>query len=366
MSDARATIFYDYNDTGYYTDPNGTNRLNTVNADTLRSYNNIYLDNNYGSSVIGVYSSYRYQGVFSMGDAYKLALDGTTTGNLYGLAWSHPNAGGVAGNLNTHGLLAMENGTWLASLTGSTRARDDMRAPIFYDNNDTAYYCNPNSDSNLYNVYSSNWFRAKGNTGFYLQDYGRHLYKVQDTYGSWDILGYQNSYAGVRLQDSNRLTWMHDTGGNGGFYNYSYWIQYWSTGNSCLGIGTSSTSSSYRMYVDGGIYATGNITAYSDIRKKTNIVTVDNALDKVSKLRGVYYNRIHSYDEKHDTEKRQLGVIAQEVNLVLPEVVTYAKDVDEYGVQYGNMAGLFIEAIKEMKIKIEALEQEIKILKGEV
>jgi hypothetical protein len=120
------------------------------------------------------------------------------------------------------------------------------------------------------------------------------------------------------------------------------------------------------MYVDGGIYATGNITAYSDARKKTNIVTVDNALEKVSNLRGVYYNRTDSYDEKIDTKKRQIGVIAQEVDLVLPEVVTYAKDVDEYGVQYGNMAGLFIEAIKEMKIKMESMEQEIKMLKGEV
>jgi hypothetical protein len=85
-----------------------------------------------------------------MGDSYKLAIDGSTTGNLYGLAWSHPNAGGVAGNLNTHGLLVMENGTFLAAISGSIRARDDMRAPIFYDSNDTGYYLDPNSTSNLY------------------------------------------------------------------------------------------------------------------------------------------------------------------------------------------------------------------------
>ena len=117
------------------------------------------------------------------------------------------------------------------------------------------------------------------------------------------------------------------------------------------------------MYVDGGIYATGNITAYSDARKKTNIHTVNNALETLSKLRGVYYHRNDTYDEKIDTEKRQIGVIAQEVNEFLPEVVTYAKDVDEYGVQYGNFAGLFIEAIKELNQKVENLEHEIAVLK---
>jgi hypothetical protein len=113
------------------------------------------------------------------------------------------------------------------------------------------------------------------------------------------------------------------------------------------------------MYVEGGIYATGNVVAYSDARKKTNIVTVENALETVGKLRGVFYNRIQTHDEKADPTKRQLGVIAQEVNEVLPEVVTYAEDVDEYGVQYGNMAGLFIEAIKELKAEIEELKRKL-------
>jgi hypothetical protein len=98
----------------------------------IASSDNLYLDTNYGQSIVGVYSAERYQGIFAMGDSYKLAINGTTTGNLYGLAWSHPNAGGVAGNLNTHGLLVMENGTFLAAVSGSIRARDDMRAPYFY------------------------------------------------------------------------------------------------------------------------------------------------------------------------------------------------------------------------------------------
>jgi hypothetical protein len=120
------------------------------NATTANGANgNFYIDDNYGNTVVGLYDSTRYQGVFAMGDAYKLPANGTTTGSLYGLAWSHPNAGGVAGNLNTHGLLVMENGTFLAAISGSIRSRDDMRAPIFYDSQDTAYYVDPNGNSYL-------------------------------------------------------------------------------------------------------------------------------------------------------------------------------------------------------------------------
>jgi hypothetical protein len=158
-ADTRSPIYYDLDNTGYYCDPNGTTYLNvftTANyisaGSYIRSGGNVYTDANYGYGLVGAYASTRYQGVFAMGDSYKLAADGTTTGTLYGLAWSHPNAGGVAANLNTHGLLAMENGTWLASLTGSTRARDDMRAPIFYDNNDTGYFADPNSTSRMYQI----------------------------------------------------------------------------------------------------------------------------------------------------------------------------------------------------------------------
>jgi hypothetical protein len=117
-----------------------------------RANGNFYIDDNYGNTVVGVYTSTRYQGVFAMGDAYKLPADGTSTGSLYGLAWSHPNAGGVAGNLNTHGLLVMEAGGFLAAISGSIRSRDDMRAPIFYDSNNTGYYFDGASTSVLFDL----------------------------------------------------------------------------------------------------------------------------------------------------------------------------------------------------------------------
>ena len=88
----------------------------------------LYLNYNYGCSVVGVYASTRFQGVYSMGNAYKLSRDGTTPGNLYGLAWSHPNAGGQAGYLDNHGLLVMLNGTTYSAISNSIWARGDVTA----------------------------------------------------------------------------------------------------------------------------------------------------------------------------------------------------------------------------------------------
>jgi hypothetical protein len=144
-----------------------------------------------------------------------------------------------------------------------------------------------------------------------------------------------------------------------------FWSIYGVPANACVGIGTSSTSASYKAYVGGALYATGNIVAYSDVRAKTNIITIDGALNKVLKLRGVYYEKIKC-EEKDESQhgRRQLGVIAQEVNEVIPEVVTYDKENDQYGVSYANLAGLFIEAFKEQHAHIETLNARIEELEN--
>jgi hypothetical protein len=91
-------------------------------------------------------------------------------------------------------------------------------------------------------------------------------------------------------------------------------------------------------------------TATSDIRTKNSIVTVDSALDKVMKMRGVFFER-----NTHPGE-RCLGVIAQEVEEVLPEVVHTDKDGMK-SVSYGSIVGLLIEAIKEQQEIIKGLSR---------
>ncbi len=114
---------------------------------------------------------------------------------------------------------------------------------------------------------------------------------------------------------------------------------------------------SYQLDVTGTIRATSDVIAFSDKRVKENIKTVDNALNTVTKLRGVTYTR-----KDIDDKSTKVGVIAQEVLKVLPEVVKKDNN-DMYSVAYGNMAGVFIEAIKELKAEVDNLKQEIKELK---
>ena len=102
-------------------------------------------------------------------------------------------------------------------------------------------------------------------------------------------------------------------------------------------------------YIDGSgnFTATSNVTAYSDANLKTDVTTISNALSLVNKMRGVNYTRI-------DSGKRGVGVIAQEMQEVVPEVVH-----DTHGtlsVAYGNIVGVLIEAIKELSDKVAALE----------
>jgi len=119
-------------------------------------------------------------------------------------------------------------------------------------------------------------------------------------------------------------------------------------------VGVNDSTPSYKLDADGTIRATGDVIAYSDRRVKENIKTIDNALNKVLKLRGVSYNR-----KDIDDKSTKIGVIAQEVLETIPEVVE--KDLeDKYSVAYGNMAGLFIEAIKELKAEVEELKKQIK------
>ena len=113
--------------------------------------------------------------------------------------------------------------------------------------------------------------------------------------------------------------------------------------------GVSNPQERLRINSAGNANFSGTVTANSDEKLKENVVGITNALEKVMDLRGVYFNRIgKTYDD------REIGVIAQEVEKVLPELVKENPDGTK-AVAYQNMVAVLIEAIKEQQEQINEL-----------
>jgi hypothetical protein len=123
-----------------------------------------------------------------------------------------------------------------------------------------------------------------------------------------------------------------------------------------IGVNTAASSSA------GEIRATGTITAgYSDDQLKTKLGNIDNALNKLMTLNGFYFEPNQLALDLGYTLSKQVGVSAQEVQKVLPEVVVLAPIDNKYlTVQYDRMIPLLIEAIKELKSEVEVLKGQIK------
>jgi Chaperone of endosialidase len=114
------------------------------------------------------------------------------------------------------------------------------------------------------------------------------------------------------------------------------------------------TASAVCINADGSL-TIGSVTdcQSSDGRLKQNIVTLENALDRILKLRGVNFE-FRPEMKQHYTPGLQLGLIAQEVRAIVPEVVSEMSD-GYLSVSYGNMAGLFVESFRELNLKLEGL-----------
>lgn len=101
----------------------------------------------------------------------------------------------------------------------------------------------------------------------------------------------------------------------------------------------------------GNFIATGDVTTNSDVRLKENIEVVGEALEKVTNMRGVYFNK------KDTPDVRKIGLIAQEVEAIIPEaVMTDTTEEQIKSVAYGSLVGLLIEAIKDLNEKVEDIK----------
>lgn len=347
-SSARAQIFYDSNNTGYYVDPAGFSQMSSANGMWMCGTGNP-ADTINGSTWYGT---------------GRNNLDQVQLAGYYGI------------RLRTAGVVMDLAGDY-AQINGS------YRAPIFYDSNNTAYYLNPESTSVLWEAatyYLRNIEDVAVNHeyGLYFSNSRSTAYAIYREAGAWT-----HPYPDLRIAFHTGIK-MGAAAGYGGmkFYtDYDMSSQVMSINNGADGVGggnvfvnnvlvaagdirsqifydynntgyyldASSTGTS--LNVAGSIIAAGNVTAYSDIRIKANVETIPSALDKLDQIRGVTYTRT----DLDDKEQRYAGVIAQEIEAVLPEAVRDLGDIK--AVDYNATIALLIEAVKELALKVKTLEE---------
>jgi hypothetical protein len=282
----RSPLFYDSQNTAFYVDPAGTTVLNYANYQAATGGSNangtvaikIAGLSNYDSLELGVQSNYQAQVRTYGNDIHYYSGHWRTAGLVASEDHQHYWYTSKAGSANwsTWKMQLNHNADFL--VTGS------VRAPVFYDYENTAYYCDPSSSSYLYGlVLSGNqyfrpntWIQCDSSAGIYWPNhYGAHFYpNGGSTYTQFQIDGSKNSYSGMFLSHSSVNGMMYDSAGNGGVYREANgkWYFYYLVSNDCMGIGTSSTNSAYGVYcnkgayfgarVDGTIFYDANSTAY--------------------------------------------------------------------------------------------------------
>ena len=121
-------------------------------------------------------------------------------------------------------------------------------------------------------------------------------------------------------------------------------------------VGINTSNISYRLHVIGDIFASSDIIAYSDSNVKTDLERITNAVEKLEKINGYTYRR----KDLPEDSKRYAGLIAQEVQGILPEVV-HKDEEGKLSIAYGNMASILVEAIKELKSDVEKIKKHLNI-----
>jgi hypothetical protein len=437
----RAPIFYDSDNTGYYVDAASTSNLNgltvagTISATSQRA-------NHVNTTRDTPDSSLQYWQAPGLGITEAPTGDWHNTirmghgsplsyySNTLAIRMTGSGVGDIYTQTIMNGIRQGWKRGWNDGGNNSSAYRIDV--PIVYDYNDTGYYSDPNGTSRLATtITNTTYFGTDTNKG-YAEGYGtwssaffkvaymsfdwnanyntysNHGISSTDLNGSFSDSMSINSFNDINLRldsndnNTNSYVRIHDNstgnamtvayiGREGGnaiayFNNRVYANIYYDNSDTGYYLDTNGTSRLNRtnydyVYSFNWVYAQGDIIAYySDERLKTKVGSIENALDKISKLNGFYYvenDLAKSFGYKN--EKRQLGLSAQEVKEVLPEIVTLApfdtetdknnniigsKSGEDYlTVNYAKVVPLLVEGIKEQTEIIKSQQKQIDELK---
>jgi hypothetical protein len=312
-----AGIYYDSNDTGYYVDPNSSSRF----AGSI----SISLNNATGGGIIFADDG----DIVDLNDAY------CSMRFSYGVRVFSANRGGSA----VHTLHS----------DGNAYHNTSCRSPIFYDNNDTGYFADPASSSTF-----------------------RQLRVAAQTQSA------QYNYAAIEVREYNYGGVQADIWENAPRIGFHWGGRVASSiamsSNGWINI-MNNPGTGWETLRAAQILSNGEVTAYySDIRLKTKIGNLDNAVEKVKAIETFKYvnNELANSLGFTDTDVH-IGVSAQSVETVLPEVVKHApfdmksqdgETISASGewyktVQYDKLVPLLIEAIKEQQTTIDQLRVEL-------
>jgi hypothetical protein len=381
----RAPVFYDNNDTGYYVDPNSTSNLSGLTNPTytrfdlpFRKFNrSAYTsDQNYWTGTVGWGAAVTWDTAWGYGHN-GFDIWGTSTGHPQGTGYIHAQgiqsgqhyatADGaqgygwqMVGATNATDNRYWARGKWGSGLSGwkefamyGGNVAAALYASIYYDANDTGYYADPNGTSRFGNidvasrVQTANYYDA----AIEVREYNYGGSQVDATY-NYPRIGF---HWGGRVASSIAMS------SNG-------WINIMNN----PGTGYESIIAAQGLF-------TSEVTAYySDIRLKTKVGSLDNAVEKVKSIETFKYvnNELANSLGFTDTDVH-IGVSAQSVEAVLPEVVKHApfdmksqdgETISASGewyktVQYDKLVPLLIEAIKEQQTTIDELRAEMQELK---
>jgi hypothetical protein len=333
-SSFRAPIFYDSNNTGYYLNPESTSVLYEAATYYLRNIEDVAVNHEYGiyfsNSRSTAYAIFREAGAWT--HPYPDLRIAFHTGIKMG---ANPGYGGMKFYTDydmSSQVMSINNGSDPLGgsnvyVNNSLQAGSSLRAPIFYDSDNTGYYLNPASTSyiNALNIGPS----ANGVSYLNINGY--------NAYGGTGYLGFLTLYNTYSSATNPQQFWRLNAAGGFEIVNSPY--------NAVL----------FTFTQGGDFTAAGNVTAYSDRKLKTDFEPITNAVSKVLQLNGVTFARI----DKDDKTMRYAGLVAQDVEKVLPEAVQ-KNDTMSYGeilsVDYNATIALLVEAIKELTNKVKALE----------
>ena len=400
----RANVFYDNQDTGYYLDPNGTSNLNKLSGQTMAyndmnpmsanspyaaryggsagyrngtmgygqvSFNEIF--SNWGSGFIDSWSSpgnapggsshyvghqvahYNHQNSTNV-YGYQMVCAGEADNRFFWRSsWATPRGwvemihSGNIGGQKVDGAMKL----WAESHPSDYYVRVNWTG--------SHWYITSNHPSPVRVGYADTAGSAPANGGT-----SSNTNSISSATGgayTWTGINYfETNQGGQAVNNSNSAKLQaYSSGNNSAFMSFHrggyYAVNFGLDDDNVMRIGGwSAGANRWQLDMSGNMTVAGDVTAYSDARVKTNIKTIENALDKVLGLRGVSYTRTDSQDIK-----TKIGVIAQETLPIVPEVVNQDND-GMYNVSYGNFGGLFIEAFKAQQLQIEDLKKQIEYL----